>query len=57
MDYRHLKVYLWTFAADTVSDSLSHLTGDEQKAVKTTAFDSHLNPARLDLVRSSRSQD
>jgi hypothetical protein len=31
--------------ADTFSDSLSHLTGDEQKAVKTTAFDLQMNPA------------
>jgi mRNA-degrading endonuclease RelE of RelBE toxin-antitoxin system len=31
--------------ADTFSDSLARLTGDEQKAVKTTAFDLQLNPA------------
>jgi len=31
--------------ADTFTDSLAHLTGDEQKAVKTTAFDLQLNPA------------
>lgn len=31
--------------ADTFTDSLSHLTGEEQKAVKTTAFDLQLNPA------------
>ena len=31
--------------ADTFTDSLSRLTGDEQKAVKTTAFDLQLNPA------------
>ena len=31
--------------ADTFSDSLTRLTGDEQKAVKTTAFDLQLNPA------------
>ena len=30
--------------ADTFSDSLARLTGDEQKAVKTTAFDLQLNP-------------
>lgn len=30
--------------ADTFTDSLSRLTGDEQKAVKTTAFDLQLNP-------------
>jgi hypothetical protein len=31
--------------ADTFSDSLARLTGDEQKAVKTTAFDLQMNPA------------
>lgn len=31
--------------ADTFTDSLAKLTGDEQKAVKTTAFDLQLNPA------------
>jgi mRNA-degrading endonuclease RelE of RelBE toxin-antitoxin system len=31
--------------ADTFTDSLLRLTGDEQKAVKTTAFDLQLNPA------------
>ena len=31
--------------ADTFTDSLSRLTGEEQKAVKTTAFDLQLNPA------------
>ncbi len=31
--------------ADTFTDSLSRLNGDEQKAVKTTAFDLQLNPA------------
>lgn len=31
--------------ADTFTDSLSKLTGDEQKAVKTTAFDLQLNPS------------
>ena len=32
--------------ADTFTDSLAKLTGDEQKAVKTTAFDLQLNPAK-----------
>ena len=40
--------------ADTFTDSLAKLTGEEQKAVKTTAFDLQLNPAnpdwRADLV-------
>ncbi|MCD4501986.1 3'-5' exonuclease [Chromobacterium vaccinii] len=31
--------------ADTFTSSLARLTGDEQKAVKTTAFDLQLNPA------------
>ena len=35
--------------ADTFTDSLAKLTGNEQKAVKTTAFDLQLNPARPGL--------
>ena len=31
--------------ADTFTESLTKLTGEEQKAVKTTAFDFRLNPA------------
>src|SRR5437763_4328991 len=31
--------------ADTITDSLRRLTGEEQKAVKTTAFDLQINPA------------
>ncbi len=31
--------------ADTFTGSLAKLTGEEQKAVKTTAFDLHINPA------------
>ena len=31
--------------ADTFTDSLAKFNGDEQKAVKTTAFDLQLNPA------------
>ena len=31
--------------SDTFTDSLARLTGDEQKAVKTTAFDLQMNPA------------
>lgn len=31
--------------ADTFTESLSKLTGDDQKAVKTTAFDLQINPA------------
>src|ERR1035438_5916712 len=35
--------------ADTFTDSLAKLTGEEQKAVKTTAFDLQLNPAHPSL--------
>ncbi|HEY6340238.1 MAG TPA: 3'-5' exonuclease [Bryobacteraceae bacterium] len=35
--------------ADTFTDSLGRLTGDEQKTVKTTAFDLQLNPAHPSL--------
>lgn len=31
--------------ADTFTDSLARLTGEEQKAIKTTAFDLQMNPA------------
>ena len=31
--------------ADTFTDSLARLTGEEQKAAKTTAFDLQLDPA------------
>lgn len=31
--------------ADTFTDSLARLTGEQQKAVKTTAFDLQMNPA------------
>lgn len=47
--------------ADSFTDSLGRLTGDEQKAVKTTAFDLQMNPAspglqfhRLDKARDKR---
>jgi len=35
--------------ADTFTDSLGRLTGDEQKAAKTTAFDLQVNPANPGL--------
>src|SRR5438045_217463 len=35
--------------ADTFTDSLARLTGDEQKVAKTTAFDLQLNPAHPSL--------
>lgn len=31
--------------SDTFTDSLTRLTGDEQKAAKTTAFDLQMNPS------------
>lgn len=47
--------------SDTFTDSLAHLTGEEQKATKTTAFDLQLNPAspghsfhKLDKARDKR---
>ena len=36
--------------ADTFTDGLARLTGDEQKLVKTTAFDLQLNPANPGLI-------
>ncbi|MFN3626743.1 MAG: UvrD-helicase domain-containing protein, partial [Parvibaculum sp.] len=35
--------------ADTFTESLARLTGQEQKAVKTTAFDLQMNPSSLGL--------
>src|SRR5947199_3679274 len=45
--------------ADTFTDSLARLTGDEQKAVKTTAFDLQLNPASpgLSFHKLDKSRD
>lgn len=45
--------------ADTFTDSLAKLTGDEQKAVKTTAFDLQLNPAHpsMNLHKIDQSKD
>ena len=47
--------------ADTFTDSLARLTGDEQKAVKMTAFDLQMNPSapglsfhKLDKARDKR---
>jgi ABC-type cobalamin transport system ATPase subunit len=44
--------------SDTFTDSLAQLTGQEQKAVKTTAFDLQLDPAnpgmRLHRIDNSR---
>jgi mRNA-degrading endonuclease RelE of RelBE toxin-antitoxin system len=45
--------------ADTFTDSLTRLTGDEQKSVKTTAFDLQLNPANpgMSLHKIDRAKD
>lgn len=45
--------------AETFTDSLARLTGDEQKAVKTTAFDLQLDPARpgLSFHKLDRAKD
>jgi mRNA-degrading endonuclease RelE of RelBE toxin-antitoxin system len=45
--------------ADTFTDSLARLTGEEQKAVKTTAFDLQLNPANpgMNFHKLDRARD
>ena len=47
--------------ADTFTDSLARLTGEEQKAVKTTAFDLQMNPAnpgmKLPQTRQGKGQE
>ncbi len=45
--------------ADTFTDSLARLTGEEQKLVKTTAFDLQMNPASpgLSFHRLDRAKD
>jgi mRNA-degrading endonuclease RelE of RelBE toxin-antitoxin system len=45
--------------ADTFTDSLARLTGEEQKAVKTTTFDLQLNPANpgMKLHKLERAKD
>ena len=45
--------------SDTFTDSLVRLTGDEQKAVKTTAFDLQLNPANpgMSLHKLDKAKD
>jgi mRNA-degrading endonuclease RelE of RelBE toxin-antitoxin system len=45
--------------ADTFTDSLARLTGEEQKAVKTTAFDLQVNPASpgMQLHKLDRTKD
>ncbi|MDO8677631.1 MAG: DNA helicase, partial [Acidobacteriota bacterium] len=45
--------------ADTFTDSLARLTGDEQKAVKTTAFDLQMDPSApgLSFHKLDRAKD
>jgi mRNA-degrading endonuclease RelE of RelBE toxin-antitoxin system len=45
--------------ADTFTDSLARLTGEEQKAVKTAAFDLQMNPAHpsLQLHKLDKAKD
>jgi superfamily I DNA/RNA helicase/mRNA-degrading endonuclease RelE of RelBE toxin-antitoxin system len=45
--------------ADTFTDSLAKLTGEEQKAVKTTAFDLQMNPVNpgMQLHKLDRGKD
>ena len=45
--------------ADTFTDSLARLTNEEQKAVKTTAFDLQMNPANpgMNFHRIERAKD
>src|ERR1700740_3767191 len=45
--------------ADTFTDSLTRLTGEEQKAEKTAAFDLQLNPAHpgLQFHKLERAKD
>ena len=45
--------------ADTFTDSLARLTGDEQKAVKMTAFDLQLNPVNpgMSFHKLDKAQD
>src|SRR3546814_228217 len=45
--------------AETFTDSLARLTGDEQKAAKTTAFDLQVNPANpgMSLHKLDRAKD
>ena len=45
--------------ADTFTDSLARLTGEEQKAVKITAFDLQMNPAHpsMQLHKLDKARD
>jgi hypothetical protein len=43
--------------ADTFTDSLARLTGEQQKAVKTTVFDLQLNPAHPGMQLHTRQSE
>ena len=45
--------------ADTFTESLAKLAGDQQRAVKTTAFDLQMNPASpgLQMHKVARARD
>jgi hypothetical protein len=45
--------------ADTFTDSIARLTGDEQSAAKTTAFDLQMDPAKpgMQFHRLDKSKD
>jgi hypothetical protein len=45
--------------ADTFTDSLARLTGEEQKAIKSNAFDLQLNPAQpgMQLYKLDKARD
>ena len=45
--------------ADTFTDSLAKLTGEEQKSVKTTAFDLQMNPVNpgMSLHKLDKAKD
>ena len=45
--------------ADTFTESLARLTGEEQKAVKITAFDLQMNPAQpgMQLHKLGKAKD
>ncbi len=50
---------MYFLIADTFTESLTRLTADEQKAVKTTAFDLQLNPANpsMNFHKLDRAKD
>jgi superfamily I DNA/RNA helicase/mRNA-degrading endonuclease RelE of RelBE toxin-antitoxin system len=55
----HKEFWMEFRISDTFTDSLAKLTGDEQKAIKTTAFDLQMNPANpsMQFHRIERARD